>query len=108
MQDAELTFIPIFLLMDECHQLIKDVDYREDIVLPMTDFFRFKNKALVSATPIGFSDPRFKEFETVEISTDYDYKQEIIVTHTYNINKAISEYLDKHAEGTICFSSILW
>lgn len=92
-----------FLLMDECHQLIKDVDYREDIVLPMTDFFRFKNKALVSATPIGFSDPRFKEFETVEISTDYDYKQEIIVTHTYNINKAISEYLDKHAEGTICF-----
>lgn len=92
-----------FLLMDECHQLIKDVDYREDIVLPMTDFFRFKNKALVSATPIGFSDPRFKEFETVEISTDYDYKQEIMVTHTYNINKAISEYLDKHAEGTICF-----
>lgn len=92
-----------FLLIDECHQLIKDVDYREDIVLPMTDFFRFKNKALVSATPIGFSDPRFKEFETVEISTDYDYKQEIIVTHTYNINKAISEYLDKHAEGTICF-----
>lgn len=92
-----------FLLMDECHQLIKDVDYREDIVLPMTDFFRFKNKALVSATPIGFSNPRFKEFETVEISTDYDYKQEIMVTHTYNINKAISEYLDKHAEGTICF-----
>lgn len=92
-----------FLLMDECHQLIKDVDYREDIVLPMTDFFRFKDKALVSATPIEFSDPRFKEFETVEISTDYDYKQEIMVTHTYNINKAISEYLDKHTEGTICF-----
>lgn len=92
-----------FLLMDECHQLIKDVDYRADIVLPMTDFFRFKSKALVSATPIGFSDPRIKEFETVEISTDYDYKQEIMVTHTYNINKAISEYLDKHAEGTICF-----
>lgn len=92
-----------FLLMDECHQLIKDVDYREDIVLPMTDFFRFKDKALVSATPIGFSDPRFKEFETVEICTDYDYKQEIMVTHTYNINKAISEYLDKHTKGTICF-----
>ncbi len=92
-----------FLLMDECHQLIKDVDYRIDIVLPMNDFFRFKDKALVSATPIGFSDPRFKEFETVEISTDYDYKQEIMVTHTYNVNKAISEYLDKHTEGTICF-----
>lgn len=92
-----------FLLMDECHQLIKDVDYRTDIVLPMNDFFRFKGKALVSATPIGFSDPRFKEFETVEVSADYDYRQEITVTHTYNINKAISEYLEKHAEGTVCF-----
>lgn len=79
-----------FLLMDECHQLIKDVDYRTDIVLPMNDFFRFKSKALVSATPIGFSDPRFKEFETVEVSADYDYRQEIAVTHTYNIYKAIS------------------
>lgn len=92
-----------FLLMDECHQLIKDVDYRTDIVLPMNDFFRFKGKALVSATPIGFSDPRFKEFETVEISADYDYRQEIAVTHTYNINKAISEYLGNHTEGTVCF-----
>ena len=94
--------------MDECHQLIKDVDYRTDIVLPMNDFFHFKGKALVSATPIGFSDPRFKEFETVEVSADYDYRQEITVTHTYNINKAISEYLEKHKEGTVCFSSILW
>jgi len=92
-----------FLLMDECHQLIKDVDYRTDIVLPMNDFFRFKGKALVSATPIGFSDPRFKEFETVEVSADYDYRQEITATHTYNINKAISEYLEKHKEGTVCF-----
>ena len=92
-----------FLLMDECHQLIKDVDYRTDIVLPMNDFFRFKGKALVSATPIGFSDPRFKEFETIEISADYDYRQELTVTHTYNTNKAISEYLDKYKEGTVCF-----
>lgn len=92
-----------FLLMDECHQLIKDVDYRTDIVLPMNDFFCFKSKALVSATPIGFSDPRFKEFETVEVSADYDYRQEITATHTYNTNKAISEYLGNHTEGTVCF-----
>lgn len=91
-----------FLLMDECHQLIKDVDYREDIVLPMTDFFRFKGKALVSATPIGFSDPRLKEFETIEVNADYDYRQEITVTHTYNIQKAVNDYLKNH-DGTICF-----
>lgn len=91
-----------FLLIDECHQLIKDVDYREDIVLPMTDFFRFKGKALVSATPIGFSDPRLKEFETIEVNADYDYRQEITVTHTYNIQKAVNDYLKNH-DGTICF-----
>ena len=97
-------YADFFLLMDECHQLIKDVDYRPDIVMPMDDFFRFKHKALVSATPIGFSDPRFKEnhFELIEITAEYDYKQEINVTHTYNIAKAVGEYLENHDE-TVCF-----
>lgn len=92
-----------FLLIDECHQLIKDVDYRPDMAMPMNDFFRFKRKALVSATPIVFSDPRFKEnnFETIKINADYDYQQEITVTHTYNIHKAIDNYLKSH-EGTVC------
>lgn len=93
-----------FLLMDECHQLIKDVDYRIDIVMPMNDFFLFNRKALVSATPIGFSDPRFEEnhFEIIEITADYDYKQDITVTRTYNIAKAVGQYLENHNE-TICF-----
>ena len=93
-----------FLLMDECHQLIKDVDYRIDIVMPMNDFFLFNRKALVSATPIGFSDPRFEEnhFEIIEITADYDYRQDITVTRTYNIAKAVSQYLENH-NGTICF-----
>ena len=97
-------YIHFFLLMDESHQLIKDVDFRIDIVLPMNDFFQFKSKALVSATPIVFSDPRFKEnnFETIEVSADYDYRQEITVTHTYNTHKAIANYLESH-EGTVCF-----
>ena len=93
-----------FLLMDECHQLIKDVDYRTNIVMPMNDFFRFNCKALVSATPIGFSDPRFEEkhFEIIEITADYDYKQDITVTQTYNIAKAVGKYLENHNE-TVCF-----
>ena len=93
-----------FLLMDECHQLIKDVDYRIDIVMPMNDFFRFNSKALVSATPIGFSDPRFEEnhFQIIEITADFDYRQDITVTQTYNIAKAVGKYLESH-NGTICF-----
>lgn len=92
-----------FLLMDECHQLVKDVDYRSFIVLPMADFFRFKNKAMVSATPLGFSDPRLRKFETLEVRADYDYQQNITVINTYNTTKAIGEYLESHKNSTICF-----
>ena len=97
-------YADFFLLMDECHQLITDVDYRIDIVMPMNDFFMFKRKALVSATPIRFSDPRFGEnhFDTIEVEADYDYRQDITVTHTYNIAKAVGEYLETH-NGTVCF-----
>lgn len=93
-----------FLLMDECHQLVKDVDYRIDIVAPMNDFFKFHHKALVSATPIVFSDPRFADnhFEQIEVVADYDYRQDITVTHTYNLAKAIGKYLETH-DGTVCF-----
>lgn len=92
-----------FLLMDECHQLVKDVDYRNFIVLPMADFFKFKNKAMVSATPLGFSDPRLKKFDTLEVRADYDYQQEITVINAYNTTKAIGEYLERHQNGTVCF-----
>ncbi len=97
-----------FLLGDECHQLVKDVDYRGDIVLPMDDFFMFERKALVSATPIGFSDPRFKEFETREIHASYDYRQKIQVVHTYSIAKTVREYLESHKDNKVCifFNSV--
>ena len=97
-------YADFFSLMDECHQLVKDTDYRPDIVLPMNDFFNFDNKALVSATPMEFSDPRFKEnnFEIINIEADYDYRQDITVTHTYNLAKAVGKYLENH-NGTICF-----
>jgi hypothetical protein len=97
-----------FLLDDECHQLIKDVDYRADIILPMDDFFDFDRKALVSATPIKFSDPRFKSFRTIEIHADYDYQQKIQVVHTYSIAKAVKDYLESHQDNKVCifFNSV--
>lgn len=41
-----------FILFDECEKLVQDVHYRDSIREPMNDFFRFQNKALISATPI--------------------------------------------------------
>lgn len=93
-----------FCLMDESHLLVKDVDYRENIVLPMNDFFLFKQKALVSATPITLSEPRFNAqgFRTVTIDADYDYRQDITVIHTNNTLQSIRKYLEGH-DTPVCF-----
>ena len=101
-------YIDFFLLDDECHQLVKDVDYREDIVKPMDDFFQFERKALVSATPIGFSDPRFKGFKTIEVCADFDYQQKIQVVHTYSIAKTVKDYKESHNDNKVCifFNSV--
>lgn len=86
-----------FLLFDECHKLVKDADYRNDITLPIDDFFKFDEKALVSATPIELNDPRFKEqgFETIEIQPTFDYKKEIWLHHTNNTLQAFKNALSK-------------
>lgn len=86
-----------FLLMDECHQYIKDVDYRPDIILPIDDFFRFDEKALVSATPLEFSDPRFNEqgFEVLNIIPNFDYQQGIELYPTNNVLETLKRVFDK-------------
>lgn len=84
-----------FLLFDECHKIIKDVDYRENITLPMDFFFECKQKALVSATPIEFTDPRFEEqgFQTITIIPAFDYTKEINLHVTNNLLQAAKEIL---------------
>lgn len=73
-----------FLLIDEAHKTIKDVDYRSDIVLPMNDFFQFKGKALVSATPLELSDPRFNDFQRLVIEPQFSYDKDIHIQYTNN------------------------
>lgn len=82
-----------FLLFDECERIIQDVCYRQDIALPIDDFFKFKNKAMVSATPIIPKDPRFKEqgFQLVQIRPTYDYKQDLQLVSTNNILKTLRD-----------------
>lgn len=91
------THCSCFLLFDECHKLVKDADYRSDITLPIDDFFKFDQKALVSATPIELHDPRFKEqnFQTIEIQPTFDYKKEIWLHHTNNTLQAFKNVLSK-------------
>jgi len=55
-----------FLLLDESHTFISE-DYRKGILRPFDYFWHFKNKAIISATPYIFSDPRFKTLDYHEI-----------------------------------------
>lgn len=92
-----------YLLFDECHKIVKDVDYREDITLPFDDFFMFDNKGLVSATPLDFTDPRFfkQRFQIMEVQPMFDYAQPINIYHTNNVLQELKERLRKATNNPI-------
>lgn len=76
-----------FCLFDECEKLTQDIDYRRKISQPIYDFFKFEQKAFVSATPLKMSHPEFERqgFQQIQIVPDYDYKKdlELVVTNSY-------------------------
>lgn len=95
-----------FLLFDECHKLIMDSDYRESISLPMDLFFECKNKALVTATPLEYSNPKFKEqgFQVIEIEPTFEYKQPLNLFTTNCAIKTLRDILERlEQDGTPIF-----
>ena len=84
-----------FLLLDESHKFIKDKDFRPEITQPLNQFFQFENKALVSATPIIPSDPRFAEnkFRIIKIVPNYNHRQDITIIQTNNVLQAFKDFL---------------
>lgn len=92
-----------YLLFDECHKIVKDVDYREDITLPFDDFFMFDNKGLVSATPLDFTDPRFfkQRFQIMEVQPMFDYAQPINIYHTNNVLQELKKRLGKATNNPV-------
>lgn len=85
-----------FCLFDECEKVTQDIDYRRKISQPIYDFFRFENKALVSATPLPISHPELErqKFQKIKIVPAYDYRKnlELIVTNSYY--KSLRKVLD--------------
>ncbi|MDH6535628.1 hypothetical protein D0T51_12160 [Parabacteroides sp. 52] len=94
-----------FLLFDECERITTDIDYRKNIDIPMDDFFKFKQKAFVSATPIIPRDPRFEQdnFSVIKIIPDYDYRQNLDLITTNDIVAAVRKTLNKTSKEHICF-----
>jgi hypothetical protein len=90
-----------FLLMDECHKFIQDVDYRENITLPVDDFFCFNDKAFVSATPIIPSDPRFEEQRFTFVNVVPNYIKGRPLTEVYHFPDKATESLYKDMTTTV-------
>lgn len=94
-------YFTCFLLMDECHKFIQDVDYRENITLPVDDFFCFNNKAFVSATPIIPSDPRFDEQRFTFVKVMPNYIKGRPLTEVYHFPDKATEELYKDMTTTV-------
>lgn len=86
-----------FCLFDECEKVTQDIDYRRKIAQPIYDFFKFEQKAFVSATPLTMSHPEFEKqgFQTIKIEPDFDYKKDLTLVVTNSYYKALQMVLDK-------------
>jgi hypothetical protein len=91
-----------FLLYDECERIVTDISYRGAIAAPFDIFFKFKDKALVSATTLPFSDVRFKEFERYQIEPDFDYSKDLTLISTNNVVSSLKKHLDELDSEHVC------
>lgn len=92
--DMDIRF-DCFILFDECHKVIKDSGFREYVSLPMDLFFECEHKALVSATPLEFTDPRFENFTMIEVIPTFDYVQNLHIITTNNGLATIKKVLEQ-------------
>ena len=94
-----------YLLFDECHKIVKDVDYRGNITLPFDDFFMFENKGLVSATPLDFTDPRFfkQKFQIMEVQPNFEYAQPLNLYHTNNVLQELKKRISNTEKPIFLF-----
>lgn len=85
-----------FCLFDESDHITQDTGYRRSISAPMAEFFKFKNKALVSATPIRPSKYTIKlflrnKFKWMNIKPDYPYQEDMTLIATRSFYKCVRE-----------------
>jgi len=100
--DLNEMYEKFFLLFDECERIITDVSYRGNIAAPIDELFKFKKKAMVSATVLPFSDERFKDFKYYIIEPTYDYSKPLTVIGTNSIISSLKKYLDELKSEHIC------
>ncbi|WP_448103612.1 hypothetical protein [Pedobacter panaciterrae] len=85
-----------YILFDECERTVQDVGYREKITLPIDDYFKFKSKAFISATPIMPSDPRFAKegFRIQKVVPTFNHIQDLRLVVTNNTFYSFKRFID--------------
>ena len=96
-----------FCLFDECEKIGQGIDFRKNITFPIPDFFKFKEKAFVSATPLQQVHDEFdrQNFKRLIIKPDYDYRVKLDLIITDTIRKTINEKiasLEERGSQCIC------
>lgn len=84
-----------FCLFDECERITQDVGFRKNISNPVKDFFKFKSKAFVSATPLDIhhNDIDNQLFNRLKIVPQYNYKEDIQLIVTNDVVSILREKL---------------
>ena len=91
-----------FILMDESHKYIQDVNYRPNIAISMDYFFKFENNSMISSTPIKFSDPRFTTFKYLKLQPTYNYDKGLELLYTNNTLQALKSVFERHPHVKQC------
>ena len=97
-EDIELDlYNNYFCLYDECEKITQDIDYREQISLPMNDFFLYRDKAFVSATPLQLRNPEFEEqnFFILKVKPTFEFRKKINLITTNNYESSVIELLEE-------------
>ncbi|MDL2212918.1 hypothetical protein LJC72_05820 [Bacteroides sp. OttesenSCG-928-D19] len=98
-----------FLLFDECHKLTSDIDFRDTITLPIQDFWKFKERSLISATITNFAGYSIFQrygFRDVTIEPNWNHTLKANLYASNNILQDIRHYFantHNRENGIFCF-----
>nr|WP_321375786.1 hypothetical protein [uncultured Bacteroides sp.] len=111
-KNAGIDIYDYFCVYDECDHVTQDTGYRRSISEPMEEFFKFKEKALVSATPIKPSKYTINlflrnGFKWIEVRPNFPYQEDLslITTHSFNrrVREKVKDLLDAGSSHVCIF-----
>lgn len=105
-----------FLLYDECEKLVQQPIFRPDLLIPLDELFLFKDKALITATLLIPSDPRFSDhgFRILKFEPTFEYRKDLKLITTNNLRTSLRNQLSLYDDDkpvfiyTNCKESILY